>query len=60
MWETGKTVVMKKAHPCGGISWEIVRIGADIKLQCKTCGKYITLTRDELKKRTKAPIKENG
>ena len=58
MIETGTVVTMKKAHPCGGTAWEIVRVGADIKLQCKTCGKYINLTRDELKKRAKTAQKD--
>lgn len=44
---------MKKSHPCGGREWQIVRVGVDIKLQCLTCGKYVNLTRDELKKRVK-------
>lgn len=54
--ELNETVTLKKAHPCGGNVWRIARIGADIKLQCTTCGKYVNLTRDELKKRT-APDK---
>ena len=58
MIEQGNTVVMKKAHPCGGTLWEVVRVGVDVKLQCKTCGKYINLTRDDLKKRVKAQPKE--
>ena len=44
---------MKKPHPCGGWEWSVVRVGADIKLQCSTCGKFLNLTRDELKKRMK-------
>ena len=28
----GQIVVMKKKHPCGGNSWKIVRVGADVKL----------------------------
>ena len=58
MIEQGKTVIMKKAHPCGGAVWEIVRVGVDVKLQCKTCGKYINLTRDEVRKRIKTQPKE--
>lgn len=54
MHELNTVVTMKKAHPCGGADWKIVRVGADIKLQCNTCGKFINLTRDELKKRVKA------
>ena len=53
MYELDIIVVMKKTHPCGGATWKIVRVGADVKLQCTTCGKYINLTRDELKKRAK-------
>ena len=44
-------ITLKKIHPCGGKEWKIARIGVDIKLQCLTCGKYVNLTRDELKKR---------
>lgn len=52
MYAIGDVVTMKKQHPCGGNTWKIVRVGADIKLQCTTCGKYINLTRDELKNRS--------
>ena len=24
---------MKKAHPCGANKWEIIRVGADIKIK---------------------------
>lgn len=54
MYELNEIVTMKKQHPCGGTEWKIVRVGADIKLQCLTCKKYVNLTRDELKKRAKA------
>lgn len=53
IYELNETLTMKKPHPCGGREWQIVRVGADIKLQCLTCGKYVNLTRDELKKRVK-------
>lgn len=53
MYEINDVITMKKPHPCGGKEWTIVRIGADVKLRCLTCGKYIDLTRDELKKRAK-------
>lgn len=54
MYELNQIITMKKAHPCGGQDWEVVRIGADIKLRCVTCGKFVNLTRDELKKRVKS------
>ena len=53
MYRLNERVTLKKAHPCGGTVWEIVRLGADVKLQCTTCGRFLNLTRDELKKREK-------
>jgi len=57
MYEINDILTMKKPHPCGGKDWEVVRIGADVKLRCTTCGKFVNLTRDEIKKRLKE-IKE--
>ena len=36
---------MRKAHPCGGDEWEIVRVGADIGIVCRTCQHRVMLTR---------------
>ncbi len=41
----GDLVQMRKPHPCGGDSWEIVRVGADIGLLCETCGRRVLLPR---------------
>lgn len=46
-------VVMKKPHPCGTNEWEIVRIGADIKIKCCHCGRTIMLPRIEFNKKLK-------
>ena len=56
-YELDGLVTMKKQHPCGSLVWKIVRMGADLKLQCVTCGKYINLTKDELKRRA---VSEEG
>ncbi len=53
MYRLNDVLTLKKQHPCGGLEWEVVRIGADIKLRCLTCGKFVNLMRDELKKRVK-------
>ena len=54
MYGIDEIYTMKKPHPCGGRDWEIVRVGVDVKLRCLTCGKFVNLTRDELKKRVKS------
>ena len=38
-------VQLKKKHPCGGDRWKVVRIGADIKITCLTCGRTVMLDR---------------
>ena len=53
MYELNEILTLKKTHPCGGREWKIVRMGADVKLQCVTCGKYVNLTHDALRKSVK-------
>ncbi|NMD27500.1 MAG: DUF951 domain-containing protein [Chloroflexi bacterium] len=52
----GDRVKLRKAHPCGGFEWEVVRLGADIGLVCLTCGHRVLLTRRELARRMKARL----
>ena len=57
--EVGDHVVLRKAHPCGGHEWTVVRIGADIGLECLQCGHKIFLSRRDLARRIKGdPIKQ--
>lgn len=49
----GDVVRLRKPHPCGGYEWTVVRLGADIGLQCATCQRRILLTRREFEKRVK-------
>ena len=52
----GDVLRLKKAHPCGGSEWEIVRLGADIRIRCLTCDRRVMLSRSELAKRTKNAV----
>lgn len=49
-------VTLKKVHPCGSNEWEIVKLGADIKLKCLGCGRLIFLPRLEFNKKLKKII----
>lgn len=57
-------VRMRKPHPCGSYEWTVTRLGADIGLECKGCGRRVMLTRRELARRVKTILpkegKENG
>ena len=46
-------VTLRKPHPCGGYDWKIVRLGADIGLECLTCKRVVLLPRRELARRMK-------
>jgi hypothetical protein len=46
-------LMLRKPHPCGGNEWKIVRLGADIGLECTKCGRQVLLPRRELSRRIK-------
>jgi hypothetical protein len=52
-YRIGDTLELRKRHPCGGVSWVVVRLGADIGLRCLTCGRRVLLERAVLERRTK-------
>jgi hypothetical protein len=52
----GDVVRLKKVHPCGGDTWEVVRIGADIGIKCQKCGRRVLLNRSVFERRVKGFI----
>ncbi len=50
----GDVVRLRKVHPCGGYEWEVVRLGADIGIRCRTCARRVLLGRSVFEKRVKA------
>ncbi len=49
-YNLGDIVAMKKVHPCGNNKFEIVRVGADIKIRCVNCSRVIMLSRIDFNK----------
>ena len=49
----GDTSELKKPHPCGGKNFKILRVGADVRILCTTCGHDMTLERIKLEKSIK-------
>jgi hypothetical protein len=47
---------LRKPHPCGSYEWIVVRLGADIGLECTGCGRRVMLTRRELARRLKTNL----
>lgn len=60
-YQLGDIVELKKPHPCNAKStkFEIVRVGADLKIRCLGCGNVLLISRDNFNKRFKRVIKDN-
>jgi len=41
----GDIVQLKKPHACGGNQWEVIRLGADIRVRCSQCGRVVMIPR---------------
>ena len=49
----GDVLQMKKAHPCGGKEWLVLRVGMDFRLRCLTCGREMMILRGKAEKSVK-------
>jgi hypothetical protein len=47
----GDVVRLRRVHPCGGDTWLIDRLGADIGLRCERCGRHVMLERPAVERR---------
>jgi hypothetical protein len=47
---------LRKPHPCGATDWQIIRVGADIRLICTGCGRRVELPREEFNRRVKEAL----
>lgn len=54
--QVGDVLQMKKAHPCGGKEWLVLRIGMDFRLRCRTCGREMMIPRNKAEKNVKKVI----
>ncbi|OFI48451.1 hypothetical protein BG261_05960 [Floricoccus tropicus] len=58
MYDLGDFVEMKKPHACTIKStgkkanrWEIIRLGADIKIECTNCNHIVMMNRRDFEKK---------
>jgi hypothetical protein len=47
----GDVLRLRKPHPCGGDTWRIDRLGADIGLRCQACGRHVLIERRQVERR---------
>ena len=53
MYQLDEIITTKKKPVCGNDKWKIIRIGADIKMECINCGRVVLISRVELDKKVK-------
>ena len=56
----GDRVELRKQHPCGSKTWQIFRVGMDIKLRCEGCGHELMLPRSKCEKTIKKILTEEA
>ncbi len=57
--QTGCKVRMKKNHPCGADTWEVLRTGADFRIKCTGCGRQVMIRRDAFEKNIKEVLEQD-
>mgnify|MGYP001043933041 FL=1 len=57
-YSLGDIVQTRKQHPCGNDKWEIIRVGADFKINILNCGRIVMFDRENFEKRVKKVIKK--
>ena len=52
--QVGDVLKMKKAHPCGGTDFLVLRVGMDFKIKCTQCGRQVMIPRSKAEKNIKS------
>lgn len=53
VFHIGDVVETRRAHPCGGTTWEIYRVGMDIGIRCTRCGRRVLVPRRRFERRVR-------
>jgi hypothetical protein len=54
--ELNDLLKLRKTHPCGEDRWKVIRLGADIKIECLGCGRLVMLSRRKLARSVKTNL----
>ena len=59
-YAVGDIVKLKKPHPCGSSEWEILRVGAELRLKCMGCGHQVMVKRTLVEKNDRGLTKKEA
>ena len=49
---------LKKPHPCGSYTWQVLRVGIEFRLRCEGCGHEVILPREKAEKRVRRIVRD--
>lgn len=49
----GDIIELKKPHPCGTKEFSVLRVGGEMRIVCRGCGRDMNIDRIKLEKATK-------
>ncbi len=55
----GDRIELKKPHPCGCKTFELLRVGMDFKIKCENCGREVMVPRKKVEKSIKAVLSKS-
>ncbi len=55
-FSAGDILELKKPHPCQSVTFKVLRVGSDVRIVCKKCGRDLTLSRVKLEKMIKKVV----
>ncbi len=54
----GDVLELKKVHPCGSKTWQVLRVGMDFRMRCQGCGHELMLPRSKVEKSIKKILRD--
>ncbi|MDE7390373.1 MAG: DUF951 domain-containing protein [Lachnospiraceae bacterium] len=55
----GDVLELKKPHPCGNKSFNVLRVGMDFKIECTVCGRQVMVPRSKIEKNIKKIVRDD-
>ena len=55
--QVGDILKMKKKHPCGEYCFDVLRVGMDFRIRCRTCGREIMAPRAKIERNIKRIVR---
>lgn len=50
-FRVGDRIELRRPHPCGGRTWTVDRLGADLGIRCDGCGHRVLVERRRVEQR---------